>query len=179
MKNISNFIVGISKIILSIINIILIIVIVLNILLLISEKVLKSEYPCILDYTYFVSEENISNLNINKGNLLLVDTRTSSDSDDIIVYKENDKLLYGKVIESDNYSATIENNKKINNEDIIGIILINVEKVGAIVNNLLTIKTLIISIIVITITGVLQGLLNKKKKRDNQVKPDFANMKNI
>ncbi len=179
MKNISNFIVGITKIILSIVNIILIIVIVLNILLLISEKVLKSEYPCILDYTYFVSKENISNLNIKKGNLLLVDTRTSSDSNDIIIYKENNKLTYGKVIESDNYSATIENNKKINNEDIIGIVLINVEKIGAIVNNLLTIKALIISIIVITITGVLQGLLTKKSKRDNQVKPDFANMQNL
>lgn len=179
MKNISNFIVGITKIILSVINIILIIIIVLNILLLISEKVLKSEYPCILDYTYFVSEENISNLNINKGNLLLVDTRTSSDPNDIIVYKENNELRYGKVIESDNYSATIENNKKINNEDIIGIILINIDKVGTIVNNLLTIKALIISIIVITITGILQSFLSKKKKRDNQEKPDFANMKNI
>ena len=52
MKNISNFIVRITKIVLSITNIILIVIIVLNILLLISEKVLKNEYPTILDYTY-------------------------------------------------------------------------------------------------------------------------------
>jgi len=178
MKNISNFIVRITKIILSITNIILIVIIVLNILLLISEKVLKNEYPTILDYTYFVPEVSFTNLNVNKGNLLLVDTRTSSDTNDIIVYKEDNLLKYGKVTSSDNYSASIES-KNIANENIVGIVITNIPSIGNIVNKLLTVKSLIISVIILTITSLFQNLLIKKYKKDNQVKPDFANMKNI
>lgn len=179
MKKISNLITSILKIILGIINISLIIIIVLNILLLLSEKVLKNEYPTILDYTYFVTEDSITNLNINKGNLLLVDTRTSSDPNDIIVYKENNKLKYGKVIESDNYSATIQNNAKIANEEIVGIVIFNINNIGVIITKLLSISSLIASIVILIITSIIQSLLNKKEKKDNQPKPNFDQMGNI
>ena len=179
MKKVFNFITGISKIILSIINIFLIVIIVLNILLLLSEKVLKNTYPTILDYTYFISRENISNLNIEEGSLLLVDTRTSSDPSDIIVYKENNELKYAKVLESDNYSATTSSNKKIDNENIIGIVILNIKNLGSLVNKILSINSLIISIIILIITSVIQSLLNKKRHKDNQVKPNFDQMQNI
>lgn len=182
MKKLSNFVVGLFKIILSLINIILTLVIILNILFLLSTKVLKNEYPTILDYTYYVVEEANSSLNLNKGNLLIIDTRTSPDPEDIIVYQSENKLNYGRVTESDNYSATINKNGtnlKIDNESILGIILLNIPEAGTITNQILTTKALIISIVAITITGVLQGLLNKKHKKDNQPKPDFDSMKNI
>lgn len=182
MKKISNLVVRILKIILSLINIILTLVIILNILFLLSTKVLKNEYPTILDYTYHVVEEPNSSLNLNKGNLLIIDTRTSPDPEDIVVYQSENKLNYGRVTESDNYSATTNENGtnlKIDNESILGIILANIPKAGTITNQILTTKALIISIVAITITGVLQGLLIKKHKKDNQSKPDFNNMKNL
>ncbi len=182
MKKVSNSIVGLLKIILSLINLVLAIVIILNILLLMSSRVLKNAYPSILDYTYYVVEEKNSSLNLDKGNLLIIDTRTTADSEDIIVYQNNDKLDYAIVTESDNYSATINENGediKIDNESILGIVKINIPEAGTIANQILTIKGLIISVMAITITGIIQGLLTKKSKKDNQVKPDFENMKNI
>ncbi len=182
MNKVFKNLIRIVKLLLGVINVVLIIIIILNSLLILSSKVLKNEYPTILDYTYYVAKENVSDLSVNKDNLLIVDTRSSALENDTIIYQENNKYVFGKVSESDNYSATIKNNeanKKIDNENILGIVVLNIPEIGNIINKVLTIKSLIISIIILTISGLIENLLNKKIKKDNNSKPDFKNMQNI
>lgn len=181
MKSIIKVFTTLAKIILSIVNAILILIIVINILLLLSEHALKNAYPSIMDYTYLTVKENDKVLGLNKGDLLILDTRRAFTVNEIVYYQEDEnKTELGKVTEINVSRVTIKNNKKEDNTTkglVIGSLVVTIPKAGTIVDIIFQTKGLIVSIIILIITTILQNLLIKKTKKDNQPKPDFQGMK--
>lgn len=181
MKTIVNFITSFLKIILSIINFILIVIIVLNVLILLSSSVAKSSYPTILDYTYYNVFINDQENNLNKGSLLLIDSRKAYETGNIVMFYDNKNLSAGKIADINNDLITIKSHKKEfikNKSDIIGPMIFNIPQIGSLIDIALKPISLIISIIILIITSILQNLLIKKSGK-KQEKPNFKQMKNI
>lgn len=181
MKIITNIGVTLAKIILSLVNAVLILIIVINILLLLSEYALKNPYPSIMDYTYLTITSSDKVLGINKGDLLILDTRKAFTNNEVVYYREdNDKTELGKVTEINISRVTIKNSRKEDNTTkglVIGTVIVTIPKAGAIVDIIFKPTGLIVSIIILIITTILQNLLSKKTEKDNQPKPDFKSMK--
>jgi len=181
MKSLTKIGITLLKIILGFINAILILIIVINILLLLSEHVLKNAYPSIMDYTYLTISNNDKVLGVNKGDLLILDTRKTFTTNEIVYYKEdNDKTELGKVAEINVSRVTVKNSKKESNTTkglVIGTVIVNVSKMGTIIDMIFQPIGLAVSIVILIITTILQNLLSKKQEKDNQSKPDFKSMK--
>lgn len=180
MKSISNFLIGFIKLILNIVSIVLIIVIVLNLLVLISSKILKNDYPTIMDYTYIIMSEDDNYLNLKNNDFLLIDTRKAYAENDIVIYSEENKTVLGKVSEIKEKNILVKTTDKeleLDKKTIIGTVIKTIPKLGETLNKVLQTKSLLISIVILTITSIIQSFLTKEKKKYSQQKPDFNQMK--
>lgn len=175
MKSVSKSLIVISKVILSLISVLLILLIITSILLLVSKKFLKSEYPSFLDYTYFITTEGDSNINLSKGTFLLIDTRKNIETDNVVMFKSNQEYQIGKTTTNEN-TIFIKNNKvtkEIDKEEIIGIVIYEIPLLGRILNKAFQPIGLIISIILLIVTTIIQSLINKNTNKNNNSKPNF------
>lgn len=182
MKKILNFIQKFLRFLLSLINIVLIVIIVLNVVLIISQKLLKQSYPTLMDYTYKIMEENKPNLNLTKNDILIIDTRKAYNTQDIVMYQEDNQINLGQINVIEEKSAKIKNENKeitVSKENIKGTVIKIIPKFGENLNKILAIKSLIICIVVLTITSIIQNLLSKQNKKYNQEKPNFEQMKTL
>lgn len=182
MKKILNFIQKFLRFLLSLINIVLIVIIVLNVVLIISQKLLKQSYPTLMDYTYKIMEENKPNLNLTKNDILIIDTRKAYNTQDIVMYQEDNQINLGQINAIEEKSAKIKNENKeitVSKENIKGTVIKIIPKFGETLNKILAIKSLIICIVVLTITSIIQNLLSKHNKKYNQEKPNFEQMKTL
>lgn len=182
MKKITQFFIGILKLILGIINFILIVIIVLNVLILLSTFVAKSSYPTILDYSYHKMDINDSENHLNNGDLLIIDARKAYEINNIVMFQDNKKTAAGKIIDLDDKNVIINSNNQdltIKKEKVIGPMLINIPKLGFIIDIILKPVTLAISVVVLIITSIIGGFLHKRTKSSKDAKPNFNQMKNI
>lgn len=172
--------IAIIKALIGIITAILILIIVLNILLILSEKVLKDPLPSIMDYTYVTIDNNDQVLGLNKGDLLLLDTRKTFANNDIIYYKTDNSYKLGKIVEingNDVKINTIESTTTTTRGSVLGTKIASIPYIGNIIKILLQPISLIVAIIILIITSIIQNLIAKKTKGENQEKPDFSKMK--
>lgn len=175
MKTIINFLLNLIKIILGITNLIIIIIIILNILYLLSTKVLKSEYPAFLDYTFFIVDTDDSYLNLNKDDLLIIDLRKEITTEELFFYKDSDGFKIGKITNIDN-TLTIKDGTKeanVNQEAVAGKVVKNIPNIGKIINELTKPMILLISVVILIITSFIQSLITKRLAKTNQKKPNF------
>lgn len=179
MKSISNFFINIIKFILDIVNIVLILVIILNLLFIISTKVLKMKYPTLMDYTYIIMSEDNKFLDLKTNDFLLIDCKKAFGENNIVIYEEDNKTIMAKVSEVSETNTIVKTANKeveLDKKSVIGTVIKTIPKLGELLNKLLETKTFLISIVILTITSIIQNFLSKEKKKYNQEKPDFKQM---
>lgn len=164
-------VVNIGRFFLSVINMVLLIAIILNIGVILSTRVFKKDYASLLDYTYYIVKENNSSLGISKNDLLLIDMRVIVEKDDIVMYKSNNVYKLDRITEIDK-EVTLNNNETVPKTDIVGKNIKCIKTVGSILEFILKPIALILSIIILTVTTIIQNSLNKKVKKENP-KPNF------
>lgn len=171
MKTISNMGIFLVKLLLNIISVILLLIIILNIGVILETRVMKADYPSLLDYTYFIVESDNKNLNLNEGDLLLIDMRVTVEKEDLVMYKNELGYHIEKVSEVDK-EVTLSNNETIPKEQIAGKQIKQLAGMGTTLESILKPMTLIISIVLLTVTSIIQSFINKKTKKENP-KPNF------
>lgn len=170
----------IAKIILGLLETILILVIVINILLILSDKVLKYPYPSIMDYTYLTIDKSDKVLGLNKDDLIILDIRKTFTNNNIVYYRDDDKYKLGKVEEIIVENVKVKNNVGEDNTTkglVEGTLMYTIKGLGKIIDVIFQPLGLLVAIIILTITSVIQNLINKKNKKGNSNKPDFDKMK--
>lgn len=170
----------IAKIILGLLETILILVIVINILLILSDKVLKYPYPSIMDYTYLTIDKSDKVLGLNKDDLIILDIRKTFTNNNIVYYRDDDKYKLGKVEEIIVENVKVKNSMGEDNTTkglVEGTLIYTIKGVGKIINIVFQPLGLLVAIIILTLTSVIQNLINKKNKKENSDKPNFDNMK--
>ncbi len=145
---------------------ILLAVISVMIFLVFIQNIIYDNKPFILGkYRVLISTEDYNKENINKDDLIFIDTENKINKNDIIAYKNNiNEIMYGKVKDVDNKNTEIETKKKIitlNNESVLGIYEYKVKKVGGIIKYLRTLKGFLLSIGTIFIIMLILTELSK------------------
>jgi hypothetical protein len=130
------------------------------------QNIIYDNKPFILGkYRVLISTEDYNKENINKDDLIFIDTENKINKNDIIAYKNNiNEIMYGKVKDVDNKNTEIETKKKIitlNNESVLGIYEYKVKKVGGIIKYLRTLKGFLLSIGTIFIIMLILTELSK------------------
>ena len=168
------------KIILGVINTVLILVIVINIFLILMDRALKNPYPSIMDYTYLTIEKSDKYLGLNKGDLIILDTRKTFANKDIVYYRDDDKYKLGQVEEIVVESVLVKSSEGEENTTkglVEGTLIVTISNIGPIINKVFQPVGLIISIIILTVISIIQNIISRKTKAEKQGKPDFNKMK--
>ena len=91
------FLVSFIQKIIGFVNIFLILIIVLNLVNIIASKVQDNIYISFLGYTYVNIESDNKELDLEKGDFVLVDLNRAGMNDDMILYQEDDELKLGNI----------------------------------------------------------------------------------
>ena len=86
------FLVSFIQKIIGFVNIFLILIIVLNLVNIIASKVQDNSYISFLGYTYVNIESDNKELDLEKGDFVLVDLNRAGMNDDMILYQEDGEL---------------------------------------------------------------------------------------
>lgn len=175
-------IISILKTLIGIINVFLILIIILNIFNLILTKSRDADYISFLDYTYEIIEEDSEYLGVNKGDLLLVDLKLSSEKDNLAIYKKEEGITVGKITNIETENIIINDGSEetqIAKEAVIGKVIKVIPNLGNILNMLLTPLSLGIMIGILIVTSIIQSLLNKQKKKMEPKKPNFNELSHV
>lgn len=167
---------------LSILNIVILLLIIINIFNLILTFLQKENYISFLDYTYIIMEENNNDLELKKGDFILVDLKKSAMKEDLVLIQEEGNLKLGKIIEIGTENVLVKTEgieEEIAKDCILGKVIKVIPILGNILNILLTPIVLIILIITMILINLIQYFLKKTRKKANPIKPDFKKMNEI
>ena len=167
---------------LSILNIVIVLLIIINIFNLILTFLQKENYISFLDYTYIIIEENNNDLELKKGDFILVDLKKSAMKEDLVLIQEEGNLKLGKIIEIGTENVLVKTEgieEEIAKDCILGKAIKVIPILGNILNILLTPIVLIILIITMILINLIQYFLKKTRKKANPIKPDFKKMNEI
>lgn len=171
-----NIFLKIIKTILNIISTLLIIIIIINLLNITSIKVLKNDYPNFLGLTYFNMDKNNPELNINKGDILIVDFTKEFLTNDTVIYKKDKTYVSGKVINKTEFNTTISEEKNeivLKNDLVVGKVTKKIPKLGNLLSKLLKLSTFAIFLIILIIINIIEHFINKRLNISKQSKPNF------
>ena len=77
-------------------------------------------------------------------------------------------------------SSVIEvsgNDENVANDKITGIVIKKISKLGLLIDRIIQLDVFVISVAVLIVTSVIQSFMNRKSKKNKDVKPDFMNQK--
>ncbi len=176
-------ILAILKTIIGIINAILIISIIINVFHLILNALDNEGYISFLDYTYQIIDEDNEVLDLLANDVVLIDLKLDGSSNELVMYNDNGEIQLGKIIEvTEDY--VILNNQlgeeiTLDKEFVLGKVVNTIAGAGEYVEFLLSTRTLAIEIGILIVTSVIQSLLNKRKQKIDQSKPDFQQLSHV
>ena len=189
MKSVGKVLKSILEIFIFAINVVLSLIVIVNLLVLLSSKVFNNEMPTLLDYTYYILQENSANFSFVKGDLLLIDTRKTVAAGDIVLYKNEKEYVLSLVKSTGDENSVIEvsgNDENVANDKITGIgnfwdsiwnVIKKISKLGLLIDRIIQLDVFVISVAVLIVTSVIQSFMNRKSKKNKDVKPDFMNQK--
>ncbi len=165
--------------IIGLINVVLILIIVINIVNFGFKQFSDKDYMKFLGYIFFRVDESDKYLGFNKGDLLIIDVNKSPNVNNVVFYSQQEDIKFGKVLKvlEKKYEVGINNEaNEILEEQVLGVAIKNVPKIGDLLRLILTLKVFLISFFALIITSFLQIILNNNKKDKKKI--EFNKYKN-
>ena len=165
--------------IIGLINVVLILIIVINIVNFGFKQFSDKDYMKFLGYIFFKVDEGDKFLEFNKGDLLIIDVNKSPNVNNVVFYSQQEDIKFGKVLKvlEKKYEVGINNEaNEILEEQVLGVAIKNVPKIGDLLRLILTLKVFLISFFALIITSFLQIILNNNKKDKKKI--EFNKYKN-